>query len=63
VQQNLGIVKYLMKKRGVDGAKFSAKGGSFDYQDGELEVQYIMYSKRKEVLCCQATSTFRWWYQ
>jgi hypothetical protein len=42
-----------MKKRGVDITS-AKRGGSFDYQDGELEgaIHYVL-AKRKEVLCCQ----------
>jgi hypothetical protein len=47
VQQNLWEDRQVSyEARGVDGAKFSAKGGSFDYQDGELEgCNTVMYSQ------------------
>lgn len=44
------IVKYLMKKRGVDKGQIQCrKGGSFDYQDGELEgaITYVLANVKK----------------
>jgi hypothetical protein len=44
------IVKYLMKKRGVEKGQIQCKkGGSFDYQDGELEgaISYVLANVKK----------------
>jgi hypothetical protein len=44
------IVKYLMKKRGVDKGQIQCKKcGSFDYQDGELEgaITYVLATVKK----------------